>query len=212
MKAKAKSKKLDRRVVRTRRLLREALMALITERGYDSITVQDITDKADIARATFYLHYRDKDELLSNSLEDVYDDLVGRLGPLDLQTLWSADNPVDLIAFEHVAEHIDFYRVILGEQGVASFLRRLRLYLVNVAKELFDPIITELAVDPQMVDLYLHNQSGALIGTLSWWIENDMPKTAEEMARITHHIGLDGLRWIMENRPFQNTNEDNIAQ
>ena len=54
----------DRRVQRTRKLLRSALVQLIMERGYDVLTIQDITDKANLGRTTFYLHYQSKDEVL----------------------------------------------------------------------------------------------------------------------------------------------------
>ena len=60
---KMKSNKPDRRVNRTRRLLREALLALIMEEGYDAVTIEEITDRADLGRTTFYLHYRDKEDL-----------------------------------------------------------------------------------------------------------------------------------------------------
>ena len=60
---------LDRRIQRTRQLLREALFALIVERGYEAITVQDITERANLGRTTLYLHYRDKEELLKASIK-----------------------------------------------------------------------------------------------------------------------------------------------
>lgn len=57
-------KQLDRRVRRTRRALQDSLTSLILEKGYDAVTVEDITDRADLGRTTFYLHYKDKEELL----------------------------------------------------------------------------------------------------------------------------------------------------
>ena len=54
--------KTDRRVQRTRELLQKALIALISERRYDAITIQDIVDRANVGRTTFYLHYSSKDE------------------------------------------------------------------------------------------------------------------------------------------------------
>ncbi len=61
-------KKVDRRIQRTRALLRDALMRLIIRKGYDEITIQDITDEANVARTTFYLHFADKDELLLGTM------------------------------------------------------------------------------------------------------------------------------------------------
>ena len=59
----------DRRVRKTRQLLREALMELTLERGYDHVTIQDILDRADVGRSTFYAHYHDKDDLLVSEFE-----------------------------------------------------------------------------------------------------------------------------------------------
>ena len=76
------STKLDRRVIRTRQLLREALMELIleNEKGYDGVTVKDIAERANVGRATFYLHYEGgKETLLLSSLQEIYDELVARI-------------------------------------------------------------------------------------------------------------------------------------
>jgi AcrR family transcriptional regulator len=59
----------DRRVQRTRRLLHKAFMSLILEKKYESITVQEILDRADVGRSTFYMHFRDKDELLVSGFQ-----------------------------------------------------------------------------------------------------------------------------------------------
>ena len=75
------TKKVDRRIQRTRRLLQDALITLILEKGYDKITVQDIIDEANVGRSTFYAHYLDKDDLMASSLEllraELHQHLVG---------------------------------------------------------------------------------------------------------------------------------------
>ncbi len=111
----------DRRVRRTRRLLRDALVSLVLERGgYAGITVEDITDRADLGRATFYSHYTDKDDLLGQVVSDLADDLQERLGPLiPASSIGFTGKPV-LEMFRHAAEERDVYRVILrGEGGMA---------------------------------------------------------------------------------------------
>ena len=67
----AKAKKLDRRVQRTRQLLQDALIAMVIEKGYDAVTIQDIIDRANVGRATFYAHFADKQTLLTSRLEDL---------------------------------------------------------------------------------------------------------------------------------------------
>ena len=65
---------MDRRIQRTRQLLHEALIELIQEKGYEAVTVQDILDRANLGRSTFYLHYRDKEELLLSGFERLRDE------------------------------------------------------------------------------------------------------------------------------------------
>lgn len=107
----------DRRVRRTRRLLRDALVSLVLERGYAGITVEDITDRADLGRATFYSHYTDKDDLLGQVVSDLSADLHERLGPLvPASSVGFTGKPV-LEMFRHAAEERDVYRVILRGEG-----------------------------------------------------------------------------------------------
>src|SRR5512135_1559032 len=130
-----KARKLDPRVVRTRQMLRDALVELIEEKGFDALTVQDITDRAELNRATFYLHYRDRQDLLENSLRDAIDELMADLGTsADEQgQLVSDESPRPITAvFEHVAQHAHFYRVMLSAEGVPAFSAGVRDYMAEV--------------------------------------------------------------------------------
>lgn len=110
---------LDRRQRRTRAALHDALFALLNERDYAAITVKDIAEQADIARKTFYLHYADKDALLWDSLESLFDDLVAEMGALDAETLLADGKPLSYPLFAHVRAHAPVYRALLGEHGPA---------------------------------------------------------------------------------------------
>src|SRR5690349_11404731 len=116
----------DRRIARTRQLLRDALTSLILERGYDTLTIQDITDKANLGRATFYLHFKDKEELLTVSLQEVFDDLKARIGAPSKEGLLNGTSPSSILIFEHVAANCDLYRVMLKAQGAAELLKIVR--------------------------------------------------------------------------------------
>jgi AcrR family transcriptional regulator len=117
------SKKPDRRRNRTRRNLKEALLALVLEKGYEGITVEEITHRADISRTTFYLHYRDKEQLLLELVDGMVNDLILQITQLPF-TAWGREglkgatpdpssSPVMLI-FKHAAEHANLYRVTLA--------------------------------------------------------------------------------------------------
>ena len=66
-----KKNKTDRRIQRTRQALRKALLELNKEKGYDSISVEEITQRANLGRATFYLHYKDKEDLLVDEFSEI---------------------------------------------------------------------------------------------------------------------------------------------
>ena len=109
------ARKDDRRIQRTRKALRDALYALVLDRGYDDLSVQDITDKANLGRATFYLHYREKDELLEDLLRELTENFTQRSGNKirfsDLKTLQSV--------FEYAENYYDFYRIMtIGKGGI----------------------------------------------------------------------------------------------
>jgi AcrR family transcriptional regulator len=136
----SKPKKLDPRVIRTRKMLRDALIELIGEKGFSAISVQDITQRATLNRATFYLHYRDKEDLLAQSVEEILEELVTGMKEcrlLDYDITDSDGNVIhplpDLVyVFKHVAKHEKFYKVMLGKKGQQSFWFRLMDVFVNV--------------------------------------------------------------------------------
>ena len=72
-------KRQDRRITRTRNQLREALFELILEKGYDTVTIEEITDRANLGRTTFYLHYKDKEQLLLESINSIANDLLQQI-------------------------------------------------------------------------------------------------------------------------------------
>src|SRR5579864_499085 len=125
-----RTRKIDRRVQRTHTLLRDALMALIEERGYEPILIQDITDRANVSRTTFYLHFRDKDDLLFTTMEELYDDLVEksmvRSGDSEDHSIRGG---IDATDFQHVVDHAKFYRVMIGKHGSGGFVMRVQAYL-----------------------------------------------------------------------------------
>lgn len=181
-----KEAKLDPRVLRTRMRLREALIGLIAEKGFDATTVQDITDRAMLNRATFYLHYSDKQELLHRTLKSALDDLAG-------ETIFSTstgEDPDDPSALgpitrmlEHVAGRANFYRVLLGEGGVLLCTWQLRDQLVELARKWMVALDAEADQTGVPMEIVVNFLGSAYLGTITWWLENDMPYEPEYLAR-----------------------------
>src|SRR5579859_4036306 len=147
---------LDPRVRRTRQALREALIALMLEQNYDTITIQDITERAGLRRATFYLHYHDKEELLLTILKAAVDDLTRQMEPqlsamecLTYQQVYHAD----LRMYQHMAERASLYRIILGRQETNLIMQQVRAYIAAHLMEALrrDPKMSALTLPLEVV-------------------------------------------------------------
>ncbi len=202
------NEKIDRRVNRTRRSLQGALLALILEKGYDAVTVEDITRRADLGRTTFYLHYRDKEDLLMQAVQDLIDDLVNELAqtPLDAWKLNGQEDrgevfvPAIALAFHHVAIHADLYRVLLRGEGTYSALRRLRKILSGAISSLIQHFTAYSRVElkPQVpMEVFVNSLAGAWIGLMTWWLEEGMPYSSEEMAVMYQRMFMRSTREVL---------------
>jgi len=169
----------DRRVARTERALNEALFALIQVKGYDKVTVQDIIDRADVGRSTFYAHYDTKDDLLVSSMNRLTADIDrfvgGESGP---------GGPVLPVRglFHHVAEQRPVFRALFGTSGIDLVMRAAREMLA--ARALATIREREAggqahAVDAQTRSAFL---AGALMAFVGWWLDAGLPLPPDEAA------------------------------
>ncbi|MEF7494491.1 TetR-like C-terminal domain-containing protein [Lysinibacillus sphaericus] len=196
------SKKMDPRVIRTRQLLRDALVELIDEQGYEKITVQDITQ-----RATFYLHYRDKLDLLYQSSEEILHELVGSIHPTveekkDFDLLPHYDQPHETFMhlFEQIALNSKLYKVYLTEKDIPYFsagLKKIIIDFVSSGIQLMEPDDQKLTVPREMA---IRFYAAAFLEVIVWWLENDMPYTPKFMATQLMRITIKGP--YLDN-PFQ---------
>ncbi len=179
------SRKLDPRIERTQEALRGALMALIEEKGFDAISVQDITERARLNRATFYLHYDDKQDLLVRASEAAFDRLIAEAGPIDRENLAFQKPPRQVVLlFEHMAKHRRFYRSVLGRPGEPAFAARVHEYIATFTQRRTASLHTIYpAAVPILDDIFISEYvTGALLGIITWWLENDLPRSPEYMA------------------------------
>ena len=180
---------IDRRRVRTRRSLEDALMSLVLQKNYEKISVQDIAGQANVGRATFYLHYRNKDDLLLKSLKTMFDDLVEHIGPVPKRATPDDAAPVKLL-IEHVAQNRDRYRFLVTSAGNANMMRRVRNYVAAH----FERRLKLIAPKPVQLPLNIASAylAGALISLLVWWIEQEKPHTPAEIEGIFRRMALVG--------------------
>src|SRR5512140_2016784 len=126
----------DRRVTRTRRWLRKAFLELVLQKPYEAITIQDITNRADTARITFYRHYRDKEELLVDCLEGLYHELIQYLPEMSIERVSDPTAPPPImLLYQYLDANFLLYRTLLSGSVAALVDRRLRQYIADAVVE-----------------------------------------------------------------------------
>jgi AcrR family transcriptional regulator len=174
----------DRRIQRTRRMLRMALLSLIAERGYESLSIQEIAERADIGRATFYLHYRDKQELLFDCADEVLDELVAQLGMVQATATMAHAKATIQQTFAHVAAHAAFYRALLGEHGVALVPSRVRAIAAEIIRNQLEVMLGPEQPSHMPHALFAQQVAGALMAAIEWWLAHEESYTAEQAAEF----------------------------
>lgn len=183
------ARRMDRRVQRTRKLLRESLMDLIMEEGYDGISIQDITDKANLGRATFYLHFKDKDELLLEVMDQFMSEFLDNVPQLS-QNQWRLEDPKAIVKlFDFAAEHYDLYRILIIGSGGITASRQLHQTITKNIKTCIQKEIEDMGAKPVIpADFIANHYAGSLLATIYWWLDQDLPYSVDEMAEMFQKI------------------------
>lgn len=184
----------DRRVRRTRQQLREALLALVHEEGFEGLTVQRIIDRADVGRATFYAHFQNKEELLLSGFGPLREQLAQR------QREARARAPGQPLAFsralfEHVDAHREVFRVMVGKRSGAAVLRELQQLLIELMRAEVvpqPPVASRTAIRRgEPVARFL---AGGFQGLLAWWLEERPALSVDEIDSLFRTMALPALR------------------
>lgn len=178
------------RIKRTKILLREALIALVEEQGFDSLTVGELTKRAMVSRAAFYRNYQDKYELVEQVFEEAMTMLFEAIGEL------GQEHPTDAWVrfFEHIAHHDQLYRALLGKKGSPWFVRRMRARLAALITQrgtlggphgLFMSAHAPHSAHP-FSDTFVPNLVATMfVEAITWWLEQGQPYTPKELATKT---------------------------
>ena len=179
--------KTDRRVQRTRELLQKALIELISERRYDAITIQDIVDRANVGRTTFYLHYSNKDELFMSCHEAIVSGFHS-LHSLSPEELLSPEAPPGMIsAYRHLAEARAMLNPIFQGQESPLILRGIRARSAQHIEASLRAAFAE-AGSAIPFDVLANYLAGAQIALVQWWLEKRRPHTPEKLAQTFHRL------------------------
>lgn len=186
---------MDRRTLRSRQAFKHAMIELIAERGYDSITVNDLCDRADLNRGTFYNHFKDMDALSTSLQDEFFDGLtcfkgdMARLTLMDLAKIKLARKPLPLLVelFEYLLSQSAYLSVMMSPGGDIRFSQRLQ-----------DTFCTDLIMGmlhdryrrqpTALVNYYVAFYSSAYLGVIRRWVTTGAQETPEEMAQIAMRL------------------------
>lgn len=178
----------DRRVRRTRATLNDALIALLRERRYDDITVQDILDRANIGRSTFYSHFYDKDDLLLNGF--------GRLSAL-FHARPDGAECFSLAFFQHTAQHKAEYHALVGSAGGEQLLRQVEQFLAQQLALRIEPLLPSAAPAPELRELATTHCVRTLFEMMVWWFGLPQPCSVAQLSALYQSLVLPGVSELL---------------
>ncbi|MEH7309051.1 TetR/AcrR family transcriptional regulator [Neobacillus drentensis] len=168
--------KVDRRILKSQEAIKKAVIELMAEKKFDDITIQDISDRANVSRGTIYLHYLDKFDLLEKLIEEHINELremcesAAELDYKDANLPW----------FEYLKSNYLFFSTMLASKGAPSFRSKFVEFLIEEFKD--EVNITKGRNQGLNEDVVLQFIVTSYAGIVEWWITNEMPYPPHEMA------------------------------
>jgi AcrR family transcriptional regulator len=180
----------DRRIQKTKNLLHEALGALIREKPYDELVVQEILDRANVGRSTFYMHFRDKDELLVSGIHDMLDSVHATV---EAQSSGKPHQHIirfGLPVFEHIHQHRRTGTAMMGTRGRAIVHEHLQKVVAeqitkDVRKHFQGRRRAESQIPPDLLVQYV---ASTFTLVLNWWVESRSPLPPKEVNALFHAL------------------------
>lgn len=164
-------------------------MSLMTEKGYDDITVQLIIDRANIGRATFYAHFADKQALLSSGIEDLRNALAEQRRSLSRQGS-SRDLSFSLAMLEHAGGRLPLWRAIAGKESGAFVVQRIQEMLTDFVRD--DIIALGIPRSSPSRELLVHHLTGAFMGVMIWWLESGAKLSPVDVDAMYRRLAMKG--------------------
>lgn len=179
----------QRRRLRTREKLKQATFELLLERGYEQLSVKSITERADLGRGTFYLHFKDREDAVWTLVEDsiLATDRQAR-EMYSNKMLSDTLQALFLNVFYHADQNRDLYRVILGSKGSALTSSKIQDYLVEEFKRDTQDFGLTFKIPDIPLEIYLQILVGAVVRLANWWLETPNNLTPEELASMISEV------------------------
>ena len=190
----------DRRVVRTRDLLGDALVALMQEKPFESITVHDVLDRAGVGRSTFYTHYEDKNDLFLSDSAEFFEAMSTALS--------KHGDKSDRVApvcefFAHVAEQRQFHDALVASGKIQDLWEMGQEYFARGIEQRLAELPGVPAMAPPRPAALARAFAGALFSLLSWWIQSGQAMSAAQMDELFHGMVWSSIGVLPPRRPEQ---------
>ncbi len=190
-----KNQYIDRRIIRTRQMIQDAFTELLEEKGFEGITISDLTEKANINRGTFYLHYRDKYDLLEQSENEIIrgvEEITKELQEIILKEVLNFDYnrepfPFLIKLFDYFFEHSKFVKVILGPKGDPSFQVKLKEMMKNNIQKNMGKLSIKINMSVP-VEYFIAYISSTYLGVIQQWLESGMKESPRDVSLILSRI------------------------
>lgn len=180
----------QRRKIRTRKQLEQATKELLIEKGYDAITIQEIVDRADLGRGTFYLHFQDKEEAVWSMIErGLHEEDMFARQTAELQPDGFSFVETLITIFRQAEKNRDLFTVMLGLKGSGALTNRLQDYLADDLEQQ----LTAMLPPNTPPDFAAQLITGGLTRLLAWWLTTPNQHTPEEMAQRFYTALRDGI-------------------
>ena len=180
--------KTDRRVLRTRNKLGDALVELLHKRKFEEVTVQEVLDRAGVGRSTFYAHYRDKEDLFLSDVEDFLELICGVLKK-------QKASPKRLLPvrelFAHIQEMREFHKGLVRSGKMKEIEELGRGYFARSIEERLQEAGVKMSAGRRSAQAYA--LAGSLFSLLDWWVDKGMKAEPEAMDRLFHEMAWKGL-------------------
>ncbi|HBM75863.1 MAG TPA: TetR/AcrR family transcriptional regulator [Clostridiaceae bacterium] len=184
--------KIDRRVRKTKKQLRQGLTKLLEEKSIKDITVRELSDLVDINRGTFYLHYKDVFDMVEQIEKEMFENFRSVLYEYPLEVLKGKPLPMLIDIFRFVKENSDMCRGLISKNGDISFVNRLE----ELVKERCLSDWMKIFNKSENFEYYCSFIVSGSIGLLQRWLETGLKESPEHMADLAEQMIMTGIKVI----------------
>ncbi len=190
--------RLNHRIQKSKRLLHEALISLIQEKKYESITIQQILDRANVGRSTFYSYFRDKDELLIMGFKHLRE----ILRHIQMKTPTIAGHPYEKvigfspIMFEHLYQHRIEWKALSNSQAGIIVRQNIQHMINEFVEQEFKTVFQKRKKNDSELpsELFVHYLASTFMSVASWWLNSKNPLAHETVNEIFRKLVLPSLK------------------